>query len=220
MKLAHRCTLLSAAVTFLVGASPTMAGEGWYIGANIGQSTLSHSIERNTGEASNPSITSLAEESDVAMGLSLGYKIKTSEDTFVAIEGFYSKESAETRNINNMLQTELELNSSYGVNLKAGVEVTPKFSVYALVGATSLDFDIHNSYPFAPPMRSGDADEVGFAIGFGAEYSINKNWSANVEYSRVNDVDFTPLPEVAVPGKINPNEIDFDSFKFGVNYSF
>ncbi|MFT6350782.1 MAG: hypothetical protein ACJATC_000910, partial [Neptuniibacter pectenicola] len=37
---------------------------------------------------------------------------------------------------------------------------------------------------------------------------------------QINDLSFDPLPEVAVPGKLNPNEVDFDSLKLSVSYAF
>lgn len=139
---------------------------------------------------------------------------------FLAAELFYTDENTETTNINNMLQTIIDLDTSYGLNLKAGFDITDKFSVYGIVGYTTLEFDIDNSYPFAPPMRSGSGDEADLSIGFGAEYMLNMNWSLKAEYIRMSDVDFTPLPEVAVPGKINPNELDYDNLKLGISYSF
>ncbi|WP_028468275.1 outer membrane protein [Neptunomonas japonica] len=201
-------------------SNAAQAGDGFYLGGHIQSSTLSHSIERNTGLATSPSITSFAEESDVAIGLHLGYKYHVTDDVFVAAEVFYNDENASTTNINNMLQTKIDLQSSYGVNFKAGVDVTHKFSVYGIAGATALDFDIHNSYPFAPPMRSGSESEVGLTLGLGFEYAVNDKWSVKGEYTRINDVDFSPLPEVAVPGKINPNELDYDSMKLALSYSF
>ncbi|MDO6514062.1 MULTISPECIES: outer membrane protein [unclassified Neptuniibacter] len=212
--------VVSAVVLSSVMSAGAMAADGFYVGGQLQSSTFGHSIERNTGSATSPSITSFAEETDVAVGVHLGYKLHLTDDAFVVAEAFYNDENAETTNINNMLQTQLELNSSYGINFKAGVDVTSKFSVYGIAGATVLDFDIHNSYPFAPPMRSGDASEVGLSLGAGFEYQVDKQWSVKGEYIQINDLSFDPLPEVAVPGKLNPNEVDFDSLKLSVSYAF
>ncbi len=197
-----------------------LAEDGLYAGAKLKSSTFGHELQRNTGAADNPSITTFTEETDVAAGVFLGYKMHVTDDAFVAAEVFYNSESASTTNINNMLQTHLELESTYGVNFKAGVDVTEKFSVYGIAGATWLDFDIHNSYPFAPPMRSGSTDEVGLSLGAGFEYQVDGAWSVKGEYVQVLDVNFDPLPEVAIPGKINPNEVDYDSLSIAVSYSF
>ena len=201
-------------------SASALAADGFYAGAKLQSSTFGHELQRNTGAADNPSITTFAEETDVAGGVFLGYKMHVTDDAFVAAELFYNSESASTTNINNMLQTQLELESTYGVNFKAGVDVTEKFSVYGIAGATWLDFDINNSYPFAPPMRSGSTDEVGLSLGAGFEYQVDSAWSVKGEYVQVKDVNFDPLPEVAIPGKINPNEVDYDSLSIAVSYSF
>ena len=200
--------------------SNALAADGFYVGAKVQSSTFGHELQRNTGAADNPSITTFAEESDVAAGVFLGYKMHVTDDAFVAAEVFYNSENAGTTNINNMLQTQLDLESTYGINFKAGVDVTDKFAVYGIAGASWLDFDIHNSYPFAPPMRSGSADEVGLSLGAGFEYQVDSAWSVKGEYVQVKDVSFDPLPEVAIPGKINPNEVDYDSLSIAVSYSF
>jgi len=201
-------------------AGTATAKDGFYIGGQVLNSSFGHTIQRDTGSADNPSLTTFTEETDVGFGIHGGYKMHVTDDAFLAAELFYNSESAETRNINNMLQTELELNATYGINFKAGVDITERFSMYGIAGATVLDFDIDNSYPFAPPMRSGDATETGLSLGVGFEYQVNSDWSVRGEYVQVSDVDFDPLPEVAVPGKINPNDVDYDSLSLSVSYSF
>jgi opacity protein-like surface antigen len=196
------------------------ANDGFSIGVTAGNGTFSHTIERNTGSNTTPSITTRTEESDLGYGLTAGYKFNVSQDVFFGIEAFYKEENIETRNINNLLITELSLENTYGVNFKAGINVNEKFSIYALLGQTTLDFDINNSYPFAPPLRDGDDSVDETTYGIGAEFSINDHWSVTAQYTQLNDVAFTPLPEVAVPGKINDNEVDFSALTFGVNYNF
>ncbi|WP_164846982.1 outer membrane protein [Neptunomonas marina] len=220
VRLTKQVSALAFAISVAASTSAIASEGGFYVGGQLQSSTFGHTIQRDTGSATNPSITTFTEESDAAFGIHAGYKHHLTSDVFVATEVFYNAEGAETRNINNMLQTELELNSTYGINFKAGVDVTDKFSVYGIAGATVLDFDIHNSYPFAPPMRSGSADEVGLSLGAGFEYQIDDRWSVRGEYIQVQDVDFSPLPEVAVPGKINPNDVDYSTLSFGVSYRF
>jgi opacity protein-like surface antigen len=69
-------------------------------------------------------------------------------------------------------------------------------------------------------MRSGSESEVGLTLGLGFEYAVNDKWSVKGEYTRISDVDFDPLPDVAVPGKINPNDLSHDSMKLALSYSF
>jgi len=198
----------------------TYAKDGFSIGTLTSNATLAHTIERNTGSTTTASITSRTEETDIAFGLSAGYQFHVSDDFFLGADLFYQEQEVETRNLNNLLITELSLNESYGIKLKAGVDITDKFSVYGLIGQTTLDFDIDNSYTFAPPTRSGNTDVDEITFGIGAEYNIAENWSFVAEYLQLNDVNFDPLPEVAVPGKINDNELDFSTLSFGMNYNF
>lgn len=219
-KIAALITPLVTSIVVATLSSTAQAKDGFSLGTQTSNATFSHTIERNTGSNTNPSITARTEESDIAFGLIGGYQFHLSDDFFLGIEAFYNEENVETRNINNLLITELELNNSYGFNLKAGVDVTDKFSVYGLLGQTTLDFDINNSYTFAPPTRSGNTDVDEITFGIGAEYDITDSWSFTARYIQLNDVNFDPLPEVAVPGKINDNQVDYSALSFGVNFNF
>lgn len=201
-------------------ASTTQAKDGFYAGINVGQSTLAHEIQRDSGTNESPSITTRTEDTDFNIGLNLGYHLSLSENWFSKFEVFYSFENAQSLNKNNLLVTKIDLNSSYGATVKPGYQVTEDFSVYGFFGIIALDFDIDNSYPFAPPMRSDSETETGFQYGFGAEASIDDNWSIVLEYAVTKDVSFDPIPEVAVPGKINPNDLDYANLSVGVRYRF
>ncbi|WP_415886383.1 outer membrane protein [Neptuniibacter sp. QD37_6] len=201
-------------------SSQVSAGEGFYVGGQIGSTTLGHSIERNQGAAPPAaSISTFSEESDVSVGVHLGYKKMVTDDAFLAAELFYNNESAETTNLNGVLRSDLELEASYGVNFKAGVEVTDKLSVYGIAGATWLDLDVRNSYVFASPVKYGSEDEVALSLGVGAEYAVNNNWSVKAEYTRVNDVDFD-APKEVVLNQFNPNEAEYDNFNVSLSYYF
>ena len=204
----------------LLLSAATQAEDGFYLGSNVNSSTMSHTIERETGDRLIPSITTLTEETGYGFGVNAGYKFHVVENIYLAGELFYTDQDIETRNINNLLITELTLNNSYGFKAKLGFDINDKFSMYALLGQTTLDFDINNSYTFAPPLRDKTADVDELTIGIGAEYSINDHWAVTAEYSQLNDVSFDPIPEVAVPGQINDNELDFSSLTFGMKYSF
>lgn len=212
--------LLAILISGATFSTLSFADDGFYVGGQLHNTTSTHSIERDTGTNTTPSITTTDEESEFSGGVKLGYKQHVNNDMFVVVEGFYNVEDAETTNINNLLRTKVDLKATYGINFKAGIDVTDKFSVHGIVGARALDFDIDNDYPFAPPTRSGSETEVGLAWGMGIGYDLVDNWSLTAEYVRMNDIDFDPLPEVAVPGKINDNELSYNSFSIGVNYTF
>ena len=209
-----------AAVAASVFSMTAAAGDGVYISGFVKNSTLAHTIERNTGTNTTPSITTRSEETDFGLGLALGYKTHIDDTLFVGIEAFYNEEDVQTRNLNNLLITEVDLNSTYGINLKGGFDITEKFSLYGKIGATWVDFDLNNSYPFAPPMTSASETENEISYGFGVEYALSDKLSVVGEYTQITDLDFSPIPEVAVPGKINPNELDLSSWQIGVSYSF
>jgi opacity protein-like surface antigen len=213
--------LFSAASALMVlGSTSAFADSGFYIGSHVSNFTLGHSIDRDTGSNTTPSILTLAEESEFGFGIDAGYKFQLNDKVYLAGELFYTDQDIETNNVNNLLRTQLTVNESYGAKIKLGFDITDDFSLYGLVGSTTVDFDIRNSYPFAPPVREASRDISEFIFGLGAEYAITKHISVNAEYSQFNDADFNPIPEVAVPGKINDNEIDFSGFNFGLKYRF
>jgi opacity protein-like surface antigen len=216
----HTLTNVIAALSGIALSMGAAANDGVYISGFLLNTSQDHTLERNTGTNETPSITTRSEETDIGAGLALGYKTHVNDTVFVAVEGFYNKESVESRNLNNLLITEVELNATYGINLKAGFDITDAFSLYGFVGSTWVDIDLSNSYPFAPPMREGSTTESEFTLGFGASYKLSENLSVVGEYTQLNDLSFDPLPEVAVPGKVNPNELDLSSWKVGLSYNF
>ncbi len=211
---------LPMSLSMVSNATADAVNDGFYVTGFVGASSLEHSLQRNTGSNTTPSITTQARETDTGYGLGLGYKLHVANDIFVGAEAFYSSEDTKTTNINNLLQTEVTLESTYGFRLLAGFDITPKASVYGFGGSTVLDFDLRNSYPFAPPVRTASEKESAFTFGVGLAYAVTKNVSVTAEYAQINDVKFDPIPEVAVPGKINRNELDLSTWKLGLAYNF
>jgi opacity protein-like surface antigen len=195
------------------------AEDGFYISGSVTATDLSHGINRNTGQMDSPSISSFSSDTDVGLRLGLGYKAHVSKDFFMAFEGFYSWENASTESLNGMLRSTLDLDASYGADLRLGYDVSDKFAVYALAGLTYLDFDNDTGYTFAPPMQELSETEGGFTYGFGAEIQLTDRYSVVGEYRITNDVGFTPNPDV-VGGFVNDNQIDHGAFRLGVNFSF
>lgn len=212
--------IVSIAALGIVSLSVAHAKDGFSVGVNSSNGSFSHTIERNTGTNLTPSITTRTEETDFGVGISAGYKFHIADRAYLDAAIFYQEQDIETRNINNLLITELTLNNTYGIKLKSGFDVTDNFSIYGLIGQTTLDFDINNSYTFAPPLRSASIDVDEVTIGAGVEFAYNDHWSIVGEYTQLNDVSFDPIPEVAVPGQINGNEVDYSALAFGINYRF
>ncbi|MEH6443561.1 MAG: outer membrane beta-barrel protein [Oceanospirillaceae bacterium] len=224
-KLITSSLIPSLLLTALVMTTSAKA-EGVYIFGNVNSSSVEHSIERNLG--SNPAAisgdsggVSNVQDTAFAAGLGIGYKIDLNEDLYIAAEGFYEKNNNSSRNINGVLVTDINLESSYGVRLLAGVNVNKKFSVYAHGGYTELDFDIRNSYTFAPPVKTRSESKGAFAYGVGADYKVNGNYSLYAQYSQIADIDFDGIPEVAGgTGRINPNKLDLSQLTIGLRYAF
>lgn len=204
----------------ITSSTAVQAKDGFYLNSNLSNSTFSHTIQRDTGTNETASITTRTEETDYGFGINAGYKFHVADSVFLAGEVFYTEQDIETKNTNNLLITELTLNNTYGVKGKLGFDINDRFSVYASIGQTTLDFDINNSYPFAPPLTDDTTDVDELTIGVGAEFMVSDHWGVTVEYAQLNDVSFDPIPEVAVPGKINDNEVDLTALTFGLTYRF
>jgi len=215
-------TVLSSALMMTNSAQ----AQGLYLFGNTSSSGLEHSIERSIDSNANLPVpdaggVSNVTETDISVGVGVGYRVDINSDVYVAFEGFYDKNNNSSRNINGVLVTDIDLDSSYGVRLLAGVNVNDKFSVYAHGGYTELDFDIRNSYTFAPPVRNRSETKGALTFGVGADYKLDNNYSVYAQYSQTTDIDFDGIPEVAGgTGRVNPNDLDLSQLTIGFKYNF
>lgn len=221
LKKALSATLLSCFVVCNADAS------GFYVSGKVGSTEAEHTIERNIGSGvalpvSDTSGVTSAHETNVSGGLAIGYEHDfMQEEFFVGLEGFYNVENTSTKNINSVLVTDVDINATYGGRMLVGINATDKLALYAHGGATALDIDIRNSYTFAPPVKTSSETEVGFSFGGGVGYDLSNNISVFAEYTRINNVDFSPIPEVAGgTGRINKNTLDYSNISLGVKYAF
>jgi len=216
----HTSKLAVAAVVMSAAAVATaQADDGFYVSGSVTATDLSHNINRNTGSADSASASTTVSQTDVGFRLGLGYKRHVTEDWFVAVEGFYSFENAETRSLNGMLVSTLELDASYGGDFRVGYDITDKFAMYALAGVTALEFENSTAYTFAPPMQEISKTEAGFTYGIGAEIQLTNKMSVVGEYRITNDISFTPNAD-RVGSLVNDNQIDHGALRLGVNFSF
>lgn len=223
-----KLTAALVAATLVAGAtmsSASVAGE-FYVAGKISASTFDHTIDRNTEGFVLPvpdsGSTSTADSTDFAGGVALGYQQNFGQDRFFAgVEGFYNFETGSSENINGVLVTEIDLDASFGARVLAGVNATDRLSLYAHGGLTFLDFDVRNSYTFAPPVRNASETEETFSFGFGASYKVSDHISVFGEYTQTTDADFDGIPEVAGDtGRVNPNDINLNAFSLGLKYAF
>ena len=198
---------------------------GLYVSAKVGASTLDHSIFRLESTPGLPVADSTGvfstDSTDVSFGGAIGYEHYLGDgQTFLGIEGFYNFENASTRNVAGVLVTDVDLEASYGARIIAGFKTADRVSIYAHGGVTWLDYEVGNSYTFAPPVTSRSDTEVGFSYGVGVGYDFSEKATAFLEYTQITDVEFDGIPEVAGgTGRINRNELDLQSISFGIKYS-
>lgn len=209
----------------LSAAAPAFAADGVFVSGGINTTTQSSFSSRNTGSnqpntgaAGGASGTVIDKDTGVGFVGGIGYKKHISDGFFIAAEGFYSEESAETTTINNVKVNQVELNSTYGADLRFGTDVTDKVAIYGLVSATAYDFDSSLSYTFAPPTDFVSTEVWGFTYGGGVEIALNDRISTYGEFRIANDLDFnTPTDRGGIS---TLEELDYSTVRTGIRFSF
>lgn len=222
-----RMTLIMTAAIALTfsSAAPSFANDGISVFGGFGSTTQEFNQSRNTGSnqpntgaAGGPSGTVVDKETGVSFFGGVGYKTHLGDDTFVRLDGFYSAEDVDTTIINNVLVNNVELNSSYGGDIKLGYDATDKLGIYGLIGATAFDFDSQISYTFAPPMDAVSETEWALTYGAGVELALSDRISTFGEVRIANDVNFTTPTD---KGGVNSNnDLNFTSVRSGLRFSF
>ena len=206
-------------------AASSASADGLYVSGKVSSLTFGHEIERNTeaalGAPDNSAVTR-TEETDISGGIALGYEQTIGDGTlYWGVEGYYDAHNGESRNINNVLVTEVALDATYGARVILGANVSDKVRLYTHAGVAQVEFDVTNSYTFAPPVTEESFDETGFTFGVGASVAINDQVALFTEYTQLTGVDFDGIGEVAGgTGRVNDNTLDLSSLAIGVKYSF
>lgn len=217
-----KTTAIVAALIAVVGSAAT--AEGLYVSGSVQGLSYGHEIERNTGATlvgPDPSAVTRTEDTGVSIGVALGYEQAINPSLYWGAEVFYNGSDASTRNINGVLVTDVDVDATYGVRGILGTNVTDKVQLYAHAGITQVDFDINNSYTFAPPVTSRSEEDTAFSYGFGAAVAVSDRVSVFGEYTQIADVEFNGIPEVAGgTNRVNPNTLDLSSVALGVKISF
>ena len=208
---------LSAALIAVMGS--VAAADGLYVSGSISALTFGHEIERNRGTAELSSLTR-TEETGGSLGVALGYEAAINSSLYWGAEAFYNYSDIDSKNINNGLVTEINVNGTYGVRGILGANVTEALQLYAHAGVTQVDFDVRNSYTFDVPVRTRSDDETAFSYGFGAAVKVSDRVSVFGEYTQVSEVDFDGIAEAPPPNSVNPNSLDLSSVALGVKFSF
>lgn len=216
---------LAIPITSLIIAGSATAQSGWYVHGGINSTTFEQSTTRNTGTngpnvgpAGGASASTTDQDTGASLYIAGGYEFQPFPDSFAAVEVFYADETAETQNINTVKITDVSLNSSFGIDLKLGHNVSDKFAVYGLLGVAQYDFDGAITYTFAPPIDDISSEETGFVYGGGVEIKFNDNWSTIAEVRLTNDLDLaTPVDRGAISSS---DDLDFTVIRSGLKYRF
>lgn len=223
MKFTYFGTLIIAAG--LGSATAASANDGLYISGGINSTTQESFQSRNTGSnlpntgaADGPSGTVVDKDTGIGFVGGIGYKKQLANDFFASVEGFYSTESADTTTINSVKINNVELDSTYGIDLRLGTNVTDKVAIYGLVGATAHDFDSSLSYTFAPPTDFVSDEVWGLTYGGGVEIGLTDKLSTFGEFRLANDLSFdTPVDR---GGVLAAEDLDYATIRTGFRFSF
>ena len=219
----HLLTL--SAIALSLGLTAPAYANGFSVFGGISSTTQEFNHSRNTGSnlpnvgaGGGPSNTVSDQDTGIGFFGGVGYKQEFSNEFFGRVDAFYSTEDANTTIINNVLINEVDLNATYGADIKLGLDVTDKFSVYGLSGLTAYDFDSQISYTFAPPMDAVSETEWAFTYGAGVEIALSDRLSSFGEVRISNDVDFaTPVDRGGITSQ---NELDYTVIRSGIRFSF
>ena len=218
-------SILSLVFLSFISASPAFAQTGFYIHGGVNSTTAEQSVSRNTGTneptigpAGGPSISVTDQDTAASVYIAGGYEYRPLPDFFAALELYYADERADTVTLNNVKVTDLQLDTSYGVDLKFGHDVTDKFSIYGLVGVAQYEFDGQVSYTFADPIDDISNEEVAFVYGAGVEVKLTDQVSTLAEFRLTNDFEFdTPVDR---GGILSDDELELTTIRAGLKYRF
>ena len=205
-----------------------MADNGFYVSAGVNSTTVEQSLSRNTGTnvpispdtgaANGGSFSTFDQDTGASAFVSVGYRFEFLSDSFLEAEAFYADETAETQNLNSLIISEVELQNSFGLDVHLGKQVTDTVGIYGLMGVAQYEFDVNQSYPFAPPTAFVSAEETAFVYGAGVEISLTDHISTFGEVKLTTDLDYdTPVDQGGVR---SINELDLNVIRTGIRYRF
>jgi len=212
-------------VTSLAISAPALAGDGFYISGGINNTTQENNQSRNTG-SNQPNVgasggasgTVVDKDTGIGFVVGAGYKYRFSQDMFASVEAFYSTESAETTTLNNVRSNNIELNATYGADVRFGTDVTDKVAIYGLVGATAHDLDSNLSYTFAPPLDFVSGQVWGFTYGGGVGINLTEKLSTFGEFRLANDLNLdTPVDQGGIQTQ---EDLNYTTLRTGFRFSF
>jgi opacity protein-like surface antigen len=188
-------------IAFLIAAS-TPAFSRIYLGGQVGGAMMrgeAHYIDQNVQQDS----TSKARGTGLAYGFHLGYEHTLHNHLFFFLEGFYIKESikALTSTLNFQSnptvpgQLNVKPSSSYGASVGVGVELNPKFDLYAKLGFEKKNLKITYTLPLGQTTNGAKSSAWAIAPGAGFGFRITPSIILGPEYTYVMGKKYKVLPQ-------------------------
>ena len=177
---------LALALGTATGAAVAAPGSnsGFYLSGDLGQS------RNNLSSPTSPAVGT--DKRGTVYGISGGYQFNPHFATELSVQrlGTHGIGSSEAKT------------TAYSLDAIGRLPVNDKFSVYGRLGASHLDRKFSG-------IQAQDSHRVGFKLGLGAEYALDKNWSLRTELTRYNKA-----PVVSTYGE------HMNTWTAGVKYSF
>ena len=170
--------------------SQSLAGNGYYLGADFVKSSIETSVINSVSGATSSIISSEQKEKSNTndYGFRAGYRHKINKYLYISPEFFY--------------QTLDKSSYLYSTTMKAGF-VIKNLSVFGSLGYAEIE-------------RFNNSAEN---FGAGIEYKINDNFSINAEFIKFGDVQTTDR-EISSITTTTDKTNQLQSVKFGITYYF
>lgn len=158
----------------------------------------------------------------VTYGAALGYDFNVGS-VVLGVEGEYTDSSADVEIANgdpeNFGLGDVNAGRDLYVGVRAGVLASPDLLLYAKGGYTNARYNLNGSFDGEEYRAKIDTD--GFRVGAGAEYALNENTFAKIEYRYSNYSD-AELDFENARDDVDIGEIDTDRHQvmLGFGYRF
>lgn len=158
----------------------------------------------------------------VTYGAALGYDFNVG-GVVLGVEGEYTDSSADVEIDNgdpeNFGLGDVNAGRDLYVGVRAGVLASPDLLLYAKGGYTNARYNLNGSFDGEEYRAKIDTD--GFRVGAGAEYALNENTFAKIEY-RYSNYSSAELDFENARDDVDLGEIDTDRHQvmLGFGYRF
>jgi len=191
MKQTPKIKFLFATAFYFVLTTTSLAGNGYYLGADyVKNSTQTNTITSTTFGITPTTVIVYDDKKTNSQdyGLRFGYRHKISKHLYIAPELFYQS---------------LDTSYLYSTTMKAGINVKD-FSIFGSLGYSEIDKFNNSSENF----------------GGGIEYKINDNFSLNLEYIKFKDIKTSSSYTETTTSVDTDKTNKIQSIKFGITYYF